>query len=188
METNEERLCECGCGWPTTISDVDRPEMGYVKGMPRRFIHGHNLGRLQFRNTTHGQRVGGRATPEYSSYRAAMDRCTNPKNPDWQYYGGRGIQFRFTRFSTFYNELGPRPDGTVSSVEKVALGFGGNLASIKPGPIQRADNKGTNYGLEYVVGYPGHGEGNNGTDGPDVHYDAQPKDEVLKKLFGGTKK
>jgi hypothetical protein len=34
-------LCECGCGELTKISDRDRPERGYMKGQPRRFVRGH---------------------------------------------------------------------------------------------------------------------------------------------------
>jgi hypothetical protein len=43
-------LCECGCGQPTAISDKNRPERGYLKGEPRRFIRGH-AGRGNLRRT-----------------------------------------------------------------------------------------------------------------------------------------
>lgn len=35
------KLCECGCGKPTPISTKTRPERGYIKGQPQRFICGH---------------------------------------------------------------------------------------------------------------------------------------------------
>lgn len=34
--------CECGCGQKTSVPLYDRPEHGYIKGVPRRFISGHN--------------------------------------------------------------------------------------------------------------------------------------------------
>lgn len=35
-------LCECGCGFPAPISPYTNRSRGYVKGEPRRFIHGHH--------------------------------------------------------------------------------------------------------------------------------------------------
>ncbi len=34
--------CECGCGRPTNIADKDRPDLGWRKGEPIRFINGHS--------------------------------------------------------------------------------------------------------------------------------------------------
>lgn len=34
--------CHCGCGQITRIHDKDRPNLGYVKGEPRAFIHQHH--------------------------------------------------------------------------------------------------------------------------------------------------
>src|SRR5262249_36848984 len=34
------KLCECGCGEPAPIAK--RAEDGYLKGQPKRFIHGHS--------------------------------------------------------------------------------------------------------------------------------------------------
>ncbi len=36
------KLCECGCGQPTPIAKITRSERGQVKGVPIRFISGHN--------------------------------------------------------------------------------------------------------------------------------------------------
>lgn len=36
------KLCECGCGEPAPISKVNRPERGYKKGEPQRFVIGHS--------------------------------------------------------------------------------------------------------------------------------------------------
>ena len=40
--TSPPKLCECGCGTPTTIATEDNRRYGWVKGQAKRFIHGHN--------------------------------------------------------------------------------------------------------------------------------------------------
>ncbi len=56
---------------------------------------------------------GGSGTPEYSAYNNAKTLCRNPKNPRWLRYGGRGIEFRFSSFTSFMEHLGRRPAGKV---------------------------------------------------------------------------
>ena len=48
-------------------------------------------------------------TPEYEAFCNAKNLCTNPKNPRYADYGGRGITFRFESFEQFLSELGQRP-------------------------------------------------------------------------------
>jgi hypothetical protein len=48
-------------------------------------------------------------TPEYWAYKGAKGRCTNPKNRSYPDYGRRGIEFRFTSFQEFLDEVGYRP-------------------------------------------------------------------------------
>jgi hypothetical protein len=46
--------------------------------------------------------------------RAAKQRCENPKHPSYKDYGGRGIQFLWTSFETFFAEMGaPLPGATL---------------------------------------------------------------------------
>jgi hypothetical protein len=40
------KLCECGCGQPTTIAATTNRSSGTVKGQPHRFIKGHHLKQL----------------------------------------------------------------------------------------------------------------------------------------------
>jgi hypothetical protein len=35
-------FCQCGCGGKTAIATQDRPDVGHVKGQPKRFLRGHN--------------------------------------------------------------------------------------------------------------------------------------------------
>jgi hypothetical protein len=45
------------------------------------------------------------------SYDGAKNRCTNPNNPSFPYYGGRGIEFRYKNFKQFLADMGERPPG-----------------------------------------------------------------------------
>jgi hypothetical protein len=51
-------------------------------------------------------------TPEYKSFASAKNRCSNPNNPSYKDYGGRGIQFLWDTFEEFYEIMGLRPKGT----------------------------------------------------------------------------
>lgn len=51
-------------------------------------------------------------TPEYLIWNAARNRCTNPRDPAYQHYGGRGVTMCsewIKSFLPFYAEVGPRP-------------------------------------------------------------------------------
>ena len=37
------KLCECGCGKITNLAPYTNKTIGYIKGIPIRFIYGHNL-------------------------------------------------------------------------------------------------------------------------------------------------
>jgi hypothetical protein len=54
----------------------------------------------------------GKPSPEYNSWASIVQRCTNPKNPNYSKYGGRGItvcdEWR-EDFATFLRDMGPRP-------------------------------------------------------------------------------
>ena len=47
----------------------------------------------------------------YYVYKLAKSRCTNKNVPQFKDYGGRGIEFKFTSFEEFLEELGTRPLG-----------------------------------------------------------------------------
>jgi len=59
------------------------------------------------------ERHGLRYIPEYSLWLNIKNRCYNPKNPSYSYYGGRGIvmcdKWRDS-FSAFYRDMGERPE------------------------------------------------------------------------------
>jgi hypothetical protein len=55
----------------------------------------------------------GKATPEYRSWKAMIQRCCNLANPKFEKYGGRGILVceRWRVFENFFADMGPRPEG-----------------------------------------------------------------------------
>lgn len=62
----------------------------------------------------HGGCTGGQPSPEYQAYKNAKQRCTNPKNPTYPVYGGRGIEFRFSSFVEFIEHIGKKPSPELS--------------------------------------------------------------------------
>jgi len=63
--------------------------------------------------TAHGHACGGTISAEYRSWRKMRERCLNPRNSNYEYYGGRGISVceRWNNFSCFLADMGPRPAG-----------------------------------------------------------------------------
>jgi hypothetical protein len=63
------------------------------------------------RKTVHGDCRKGAIAPEWSVWQAMIRRCTNPKHPQWQDYGGRGIRVcrRWKRYENFLADMGRRP-------------------------------------------------------------------------------
>lgn len=60
----------------------------------------------------HGHATRNAPSPEYNAWRALIQRCTNPRNPGYADYGGRGIRVcrRWLRsFSAFLADVGRRP-------------------------------------------------------------------------------
>ena len=99
-----EKLCECGCGKPTSVITHSDPKRGYIKGRFMRFVRGHRL------KTTHGMT----GTPEFKAFYDAKYRCTRSNHASWGDYGGRGIEFRFTSFEEFLGHIGLKPSAELT--------------------------------------------------------------------------
>ena len=52
--------------------------------------------------------------PTHNSWATMIQRCNNPKAPNWKSYGGRGIGVcdRWKDFINFFADMGSRPKGT----------------------------------------------------------------------------
>jgi hypothetical protein len=73
-----------------------------------------------------GQFMMNNATPEFTAWYNAKRRCTNPRDPKWEDYGGRGITMYtlwLISFDDFYKHIGPRPDGHVLDREDNDKGY-----------------------------------------------------------------
>lgn len=57
-----------------------------------------------------------REHPLYFTWTLMWERCTNPKNPGWKNYGGRGIKVceRWGWFANFVVDMGPKPDARLT--------------------------------------------------------------------------
>jgi hypothetical protein len=65
-------------------------------------------------NTTHGCDPRGRRTPELRAWHHMRERCNNPNDSAFPYYGGRGIEVRYESFEEFLADVGPRPSSAHS--------------------------------------------------------------------------
>lgn len=59
------------------------------------------------KNATHGMHL----SPEYYAWASMHSRCTNPNNPLWYAYGGRGVRVcpEWKDFAVFFKDMGSRP-------------------------------------------------------------------------------
>jgi hypothetical protein len=70
----------------------------------------------------------------YRSFHDAKQRCTNPKDPDYSQYGGRGIEFRYQSVTELFAEIGDRPaDKTLDRKD--------SNGHYEPGNVRWADAK-----------------------------------------------
>lgn len=102
--------CRCECGVLSTV---------YLSNL----INGktiscgcHRKEVTKKRSTTHGMRHLG----EYSIWLSMKQRCINPRDKHFSYYGGRGITVcdRWMKFDLFFADMGPRQDGT--SIDRIS--------------------------------------------------------------------
>jgi hypothetical protein len=61
-----------------------------------------------------GKYHGMHKSSTYNSWSTMIQRCTNPNNTHYKYYGGRGISIhsRWLDFKIFLEDMGERPEGT----------------------------------------------------------------------------
>lgn len=99
-------LCECECGKRAVVGGGNlRKGISKSCGCWKREV-------MVKRNYRHGHALRTKVSPEYRSWYAMIRRCTNPKNPKYKDYGGRGITVceRWRKsFEAFLEDMGPKP-------------------------------------------------------------------------------
>lgn len=111
--------CQCDCGERTYIR---RPALRSGMAMSCGCVH-----------TKHNQHK----TPLYKSWKGIVQRCTNPANPNFKWYGGRGISIceEWRDFETFRADieaLGERPTPQ-HSIDRIE-----NDGNYEPGNVRWA--------------------------------------------------
>ena len=102
--------CICDCGREKTLRSASLVS-GHTKscGCKRGRANKGNTYRLK-----HGHAKRTKRSPNFNSWVAMKARCTNPNQPDWIHYGGRGItvcdRWR-NSFESFLADMGERPEG-----------------------------------------------------------------------------
>lgn len=96
--------CLCSCG------KICKPYANHVvRGNTRTCGHG-----VMSAATKHGLTSKGQRSPEMDAWWNMISRCTNPSNPAYKRYGGRGIgvcQSWMDSFGNFWVDMGFRPEG-----------------------------------------------------------------------------
>lgn len=100
-------VCECACG---TVKDVKGASLrtGLSKSCGCLRV---SFAKRQF--TKHGY-TKNKVSKTYNAWSHARQRCLNPQDKGWKFYGGRGIRFdqRWAdSFEAFLADLGPCPPG-----------------------------------------------------------------------------
>ena len=99
-----EFRCDCGNLTTATISNIGRS----VTSCGCRHRE-----KLVAQNTTHGHAVRGATSPTYASWFHMLQRCENPNDAAYSYYGGRGIKVceAWHYFWAFLADMGEQPPG-----------------------------------------------------------------------------
>jgi hypothetical protein len=130
---NNKWECQCSCG---NISEVN--------------TYGLNSGRTKSCGCLHKELVGNKfrthglyGTPEYVSWNAMKNRCSNKSSPVYFRYGGRGItvcQRWLDSFENFLEDMGSRPSDT--TLDRIDVNKGYNKDNCRwANNLTQANNK-----------------------------------------------
>jgi len=101
-------FCICDCG-SCTIAQSGHLRAGSKKscGCRERMSHGHSR--------------KGQITGTYTSWCSMKQRCLNPKQISYSYYGGKGVSIceRWLKFENFLEDMGERPEWATGGIDRI---------------------------------------------------------------------
>lgn len=101
--------CRCDCGVEKVVAGKELRN-GDIKSCGcQKTEHAQKMGSVS--RPRHGHSKNGKSSLTYTSWDGMIQRCTNPKDEGWRYYGGRGIRVceRWLKFDNFLADMGERP-------------------------------------------------------------------------------
>src|SRR5277367_2014303 len=109
--------CRCSCGYETSVIGYNLRcgESTRCRNCSRKIVNAYM--REHNPNVTHGLAD----TPIYRCWQNMKDRCTNPHNNKWRFYGGRGISVCrrwLDSFQHFYDDMGKEYEPTLQIERK----------------------------------------------------------------------
>jgi hypothetical protein len=137
-----ECLCDCGNRTVATTSNLRRgthKSCGCLRqDFGKRAIHGH-------------ARRGGRH-PLYARWHRMRQRCRDPKDPSYPYYGGRGIMVceRWGDFTAFLADMG-MPPAAGYELDRID-----NDAHYEPGNVRWSTKQAQMANRQRGQGWPSH--------------------------------
>lgn len=132
-------LCDCGNAITATGHTLNKALSG--KGGTQ------SCGCLNRENPTKHGKAGSKI---YGAWNIMLQRCSNPKNPAYQSYGGRGITVckEWRDFRAFYADMGDRPPNrTLDRIDNSLGYFKGNCRWATK--TQQGNNRRTNRFLTF---------------------------------------
>lgn len=127
--------CRCDCGAEKVVSAAN------LKAGNTKSCGCLNREQASSLSKTHGMS----GTPTYNSWHAMMQRCYEPSHPYYDNYGGRGVTVApsWHNFSSFYEDMGERPEGTTLDRKQTALVYSRETCRWATGAEQAKNRRST---------------------------------------------